>query len=100
MAKTSKNAVPNLALAVADLGLPVRAVNALRAGGIETVGDIVEWPERELRALPNCGPATMAALREIAERAGAKRRRIEATQATTTEQQTDGDGQCETKSLP
>jgi len=66
-----KDAAMDLALTVADLGLPVRAVNALRAGGIETLRDVVEWPERELRALPNCGPATIAALRDFAERAGA-----------------------------
>lgn len=54
------------------LGLPKRAVNALRAGGITSFAEIVEWPERELRALPNCGPATMTALRLIAERAGVK----------------------------
>jgi DNA-directed RNA polymerase alpha subunit len=54
------------------LGLPKRAVNALRAGGITSFAEIVEWPERELRALPNCGQATMSALRGIAERAGVK----------------------------
>lgn len=59
-----------LDLPVDALGLPKRAVNALRAGGISVLGDVLQWPERELRALPNCGPATMAALREIAEQAG------------------------------
>ncbi|MCE9520969.1 MAG: hypothetical protein K8S25_00890 [Alphaproteobacteria bacterium] len=55
---------------VADLGLPKRAVNALRAGGIERLNDIVEWSEHELRALPNCGAATIEALRTILRRDG------------------------------
>jgi DNA-directed RNA polymerase alpha subunit len=55
---------------VEQLGLPKRAVNALRAGGIASLHDVAEWPERELRALPNCGDATIAALREILDRAG------------------------------
>jgi len=60
------------------LGLPKRAVNALRAGGITSLAQIVEWTDRELRALPNCGPATMTALRQVAARAGAALRNDQA----------------------
>lgn len=68
--KTDKTDAMLFDLPLDALGLPKRALNALRAGGITSFAEILEWPERELRALPNCGPATIAALRQIAARAG------------------------------
>jgi DNA-directed RNA polymerase alpha subunit len=70
MAKLDKTDSMLFDLPLDVLGLPKRAVNALRAGGITSFAEIAEWPERELRALPNCGPATIAALRKIAARVG------------------------------
>lgn len=52
-------------LPLSELGLPTRARNALQNGGIKSLRDILEWPVRELRALPNCGDTTIAAIRRI-----------------------------------
>jgi DNA-directed RNA polymerase alpha subunit len=57
-------------LPIKALGLPTRALNAFRAGGIETLLDASCWSERDLRSLPQMGPAALRTLGEALTRAG------------------------------
>ena len=69
-ARRSLPAIPSLnPVPISELGLPTRACNALRSWGIDCLGDLLQWSERELRTLPNCGPITIQAIQEIRERA-------------------------------
>ena len=53
----------NALVFLADLDLPQRALNALDRAGIRTVGQLAEWSEQDLLALPQFGQAGLAALR-------------------------------------
>ena len=55
---------------IGALELPSRARNALRAGGIATLLDASCWSERDLRSLPQMGPAAIRTLCEALARAG------------------------------
>ena len=57
-------------LPIESLELPSRACNALRAGGIATLQDASYWSERDLRSLPQMGPAAIRTLCEALSRAG------------------------------
>ena len=57
-------------LPIEALKLPSRAQNAFRAGGIATLLDASRWSERDLRSLPQMGPAAIRTLCEALARAG------------------------------
>ena len=48
-----------------ELDLPVRVVNALRAGKIETVEDYLKSPREKILKLKNLGPKSISAVEEI-----------------------------------
>lgn len=50
--------------------LSIRARNALRSGGIETVADLAQWNERSLHFLMNVGPMTALEIVTAARSAG------------------------------
>ena len=49
-----------ISLRVEDLGLPARAVNALKGVGIEFAGDLVQKKEQDLLSLPKVGRKTVS----------------------------------------
>jgi DNA-directed RNA polymerase alpha subunit len=53
---------------LSELPLPRRAINALHHGGIHTLEDAAQWQDKALLALPQFGPAFLAALRRAAHR--------------------------------
>ena len=57
-------------LPIESLELPSRAYNALRAGGIATLQDASYWSERDLRSLPQMGPAAVRILCDALAHAG------------------------------
>jgi len=59
-----------LSTPISELGLSRRGENALKQAGIQTLQDILEWTERELRTLRNCGPVTVSRLKALVETAG------------------------------
>ncbi len=58
----SAPAVPRPALM--EIGLPQRACNALRLAGLSTLDEVAEWSLRDLRSLPQMGPASIAVLED------------------------------------
>ena len=71
-----------LLLPLAALGLPQRALNAMRAAGLCTLRDTADWSARDLKSLPQVGPAALALLQEALHAAhldlqpSARRRRL------------------------
>jgi len=59
-----------LSTPISELGLSRRGENALKQAGIQTLQDVLEWTERELRTLRNCGPVTVSRLKSLIETAG------------------------------
>jgi DNA-directed RNA polymerase alpha subunit len=49
---------------LALLGLPGRALNALHAAGLSTLRDAADWSLRDLKTLPQVGPAALTALQD------------------------------------
>jgi DNA-directed RNA polymerase alpha subunit len=49
---------------LAALGLPQRSLNAMRAAGIATLADAADWSLRDLKTLPQVGPAALDMLQE------------------------------------
>ena len=46
------------------LGLTKRCANALFRAGLKQVFEVLDWTERDLRSLPNFGPASIKLLRQ------------------------------------
>lgn len=53
-----------LKLTLDELDLPTRIYNSLRNGGVETIGDLLERPKRELMVLRNMGSKSIATIEE------------------------------------
>jgi len=53
-----------LSLTVDELDLPTRIYNSLRNGGIETIGQILETPRKELVSMRNMGSKSIAIIEE------------------------------------
>ena len=53
-----------LLLPLTALGLPQRALNAMRAAGLVTLRDASDWSARDLKSLPQVGPAALTMLQE------------------------------------
>lgn len=51
-------------LTLDELDLPTRIYNSLRNGGVETVGDLLQKPKRELMVLRNMGSKSIAIIEE------------------------------------
>jgi len=47
---------------ISSLGFAPRTTNALTRAGIHSVSDVLSWTARDLRTIPQFGPASMAAL--------------------------------------
>jgi len=69
-AELSQIATDFLNSPVPCLGLPVRAINALEGAGLARVADVVQWTARDLRSLPQFGPAALNSVEEILSRFG------------------------------
>jgi len=54
-----------LELPLGALGLTKRSTNALLRAGLRQVFEILDWTERDLRALPCFGPGSVQLLRQI-----------------------------------
>lgn len=63
---TSKLNVPDgtLRLTIDELDLPTRIYNSLRNGGIETIGQLVETPRKELISMRNMGGKSISIVEE------------------------------------
>jgi len=55
-----------------ELDLPVRVVNALRAGKIETVEDYINSPREKILKMKNLGPKSISAVEDILAEKGIK----------------------------
>jgi len=53
-----------LKLTIDELDLPTRIYNSLRNGGIETIGQILEAPKKELMSMRNMGSKSMSIIEE------------------------------------
>ncbi|MFC1705468.1 DNA-directed RNA polymerase subunit alpha [Planctomycetota bacterium] len=72
--ETPAQAAPEIDLSqrIRDLGLSVRAVNALEGNGIETLGDLVVRTEDELLTLRNFGKTTLKEVQVTTKEMGLK----------------------------
>jgi len=61
-AKTIPDAVSNMT--IDELDLPTRIYNSLRNGGIETVGQLIEAPRKELISMRNMGGKSLSIIEE------------------------------------
>ena len=50
---------------ITELDLPVRAINSMKRGGIETIGDLVRKTAKELRAMDGCGKKTVLKIKKL-----------------------------------
>jgi DNA-directed RNA polymerase alpha subunit len=68
-AMASAMATPKRIEAIVELGLPIRAFNAMRKAGIIILADAAEWSLRDLMSLPQVGPASLKVLQNSLGRA-------------------------------
>jgi DNA-directed RNA polymerase subunit alpha len=59
------------ALTIDELDLPTRIYNSLRNGGIETVGELLETPRKELISMRNMGGKSLSVIEEKLQERGA-----------------------------
>jgi predicted DNA-binding protein YlxM (UPF0122 family) len=50
---------------IGNIPFTVRAYNCLRAGGIETIGDLLKYSERDLCRIPNMGRKSIKDIKEV-----------------------------------
>jgi DNA-directed RNA polymerase subunit alpha len=55
---------PSLRLTIDELDLPTRIYNSLRNGGIETIGQLIERPRKELVSMRNMGSKSITIIEE------------------------------------
>jgi DNA-directed RNA polymerase subunit alpha len=57
-------------LTIDELDLPTRIYNSLRNGGIETVGELLETPRKELVSMRNMGGKSLSVIEEKLQEKG------------------------------
>lgn len=69
--KTSPFSDELRSLTIDELDLPTRIYNSLRNGGIETVGELLETPRKELISMRNMGGKSLSVIEEKLQERGA-----------------------------
>ena len=66
VSESSKQNIPDsiLKLTIDEIDLPTRIYNSLRNGGIETIGQLIETPRKDLIAMRNMGGKSIAIIEE------------------------------------
>lgn len=66
VSESSKQSIPDgtLKLTIDELDLPTRIYNSLRNGGIETIGQLIEAPRKELISMRNMGGKSISIIEE------------------------------------
>lgn len=70
VASTSGISETSLKMTVDELDLPTRIYNSLRNAGIETVGDMINTPKKELMAYRNLGAKSLSIIEEALKAKG------------------------------